>query len=156
MVIKPDAVEAGHVEDILEKLRENGMEIVQTDERFLSDEDAREMYKQHEEEVRVEHVFDQLFINWIADSFQSWFEDLIEMMTRGPCVIAIVTKGATGEDVVPELRKLVGPTDAEQAKEEEPESLRAQYGTSKLMNGVHAADSMDQAAQYEQKIWMFP
>ena len=69
-------------------------------------------------------------------------------MTSGPCHIAIVTKGETGEEVIPELRKLVGPTDAEVAKEEEPETLRALYGTSKLVNGVHAADSKDQAARY--------
>ncbi|XP_063724854.1 thioredoxin domain-containing protein 6-like isoform X3 [Symsagittifera roscoffensis] len=125
-VIKPDAVEAGHVEEILEKLRENGMEIVKSEEKQLTEEETREMYKVHEEEP--------------------WFEELIELMTGGPCHIAIVTKGATGEEVIPELRKLVGPTDAEKAKEEDPESLRALYGTSKLVNGVHAADSKEQAA----------
>ena len=51
MVIKPDAVEAGHVEEILEKIRENGFEIVQAEERLLSDEDARNMYEKHQEEV---------------------------------------------------------------------------------------------------------
>ncbi|XP_075257801.1 thioredoxin domain-containing protein 6-like isoform X1 [Convolutriloba macropyga] len=126
LVIKPDAVEAGHVEEILEKLRENGMEIVKSEEKQLTEEETREMYKQHEEEP--------------------WFEELVELMTGGPCHIAIVTKGETGEEVIPELRKLVGPTDAEVAKEEEPETLRALYGTSKLVNGVHAADSKDQAA----------
>lgn len=127
LVIKPDAVEAGHVDEILEKLRENGMEIVKSEEKQLSEEETREMYKENEEEP--------------------WFEELIELMTRGPCHIVIVTKGATGEEVIPELRKLIGPTDAEQAKEEEPESLRALYGTNKLVNGVHAADSKEQAAQ---------
>ena len=79
--------------------------------------------------------------------FQPWFEDLVELMTRGPCHVVLMTKGDTGAESVLDLRKLVGPTDANQAKEEEPETLRALYGTDNLVNGVHAADSKDQAAQ---------
>ena len=51
MVIKPDAVEAGHVDEILEKVRENGFEIVQAEERLLSETDVRTMYEKHQEEV---------------------------------------------------------------------------------------------------------
>ena len=73
MVIKPDAVQAGKVDEIVERVspynnhfsnsvceclcvchlqvRAEGMEVLAMEERLLSKEDAAEFYKQHEGSV---------------------------------------------------------------------------------------------------------
>lgn len=73
-------------------------------------------------------------------------------MTSGDSDVFVVTKGDTGEGVVGEIRTLLGPKDVSVAKEEDPESLRALYGTDTTMNALHAADSGERAARYGQKI----
>ena len=72
-VIKPDAVQAGLVDEIIEKVmtcirqvhtimcsllqfKESGMEVLHREERVLSKEEAAEFYKQHEGSVRC-HAF---------------------------------------------------------------------------------------------------
>ena len=50
-IIKPDAVEAGTVDEILAKMEAAGMEILLKEERTLTKEDAAEFYKQHEGSV---------------------------------------------------------------------------------------------------------
>ena len=38
----------------------------------------------------------------------------------GPCMTLIISKGGTGEGVIPQFRDLIGPKDVNQAKEEAP------------------------------------
>lgn len=127
LVIKPDAVRAGKVDEILETVEAKGLEVLLKEERQLTKEEAAEFYKQHE---GSEH-----------------FEELIEFMSSGPCMTLVLSKGDTGEGVVEELRELIGPTDTELAKQAAPDSLRAQYGTDSRENAVHASDSHDTAAR---------
>jgi thiol-disulfide isomerase/thioredoxin len=51
LVIKPDAVQAGKADEIIEKLTENGYTILRNEERQLTKEEAAEFYKQHETSV---------------------------------------------------------------------------------------------------------
>jgi len=44
------------------------------------------------------------------------------------------------EDSVAGLRKLVGPHDPYEAKQLNPQSLRATYGVNRVMNAVHCTD----------------
>ena len=71
------------------------------EERTLTEDEAREFYKQHEEE---EH-----------------YNDLVTFMASGPSRILVLTRGDTGEGVVTDIRNLLGPKDVEVAKEEAPE-----------------------------------
>ncbi|XP_070570053.1 thioredoxin domain-containing protein 3 homolog isoform X12 [Ptychodera flava] len=126
-VIKPDAVKAGHVDEIVEKMKAEGLEILAQEERMLTEDEARDFYSMHKDE---EH-----------------FEELVQFMASGPVHTLILTKGDTGEGVVPEVRTLIGPADVSKAKEEAPDSLRAVYGTDTITNAVHAADSDETAAR---------
>eukprot|EP00064_Thunnus_orientalis_P013006 superscaffoldBa00002062_g13043 len=50
-------------------------------------------------------------------------------------------------NVVPAWREFIGPADTEEARRENPESLRAQYGTQTLFNAVHGSEDSDQASR---------
>lgn len=56
MVIKPDAVQAGKVEEIIERVKNEGMEVIATQEHTFTKEEAAEFYKQHE--GSVSHIID--------------------------------------------------------------------------------------------------
>ena len=51
MVIKPDAVESGKVEEIVERVRSKGIEVIASKEHVFTREEAAEFYKQHEGSV---------------------------------------------------------------------------------------------------------
>lgn len=127
VLIKPDAVASGHVDNIIAKIEEHGFEILATEDKTLTEDEAREFYKQHQEE---DH-----------------YEELVTFMASGPSKILVLTRGNTGEGVVSDIRNLLGPKDIEVAKEQAPESLRAQFGTDKKMNAMHGADSAETAAR---------
>lgn len=42
-------------------------------------------------------------------------------LCSGPCMTLVLTKGETGEGIVEDIRKIIGPKDVEQAKEVAPE-----------------------------------
>lgn len=126
-IIKPDAVKAGLVDEIIAKVEAEGMEILRQEERTLTKEEAAEFYKQHE---GSEH-----------------FQKLVEFMCSGPCLTLIISKGGTGDGVIPHFRDLIGPKDVNVAKEEAPTSIRALYGTSSVMNAIHACDTSESAAR---------
>ena len=44
----------------------------------------------------------------------------------GPCMTLIISKGGTGEGVIPQFRDLIGPKDVNKAKEEAPERFVCQ------------------------------
>ncbi|XP_069108063.1 thioredoxin domain-containing protein 3 homolog isoform X5 [Argopecten irradians] len=124
-VIKPDAVQAGKVDEILEEIRAKGIEILKDEERTMTEEEASNMYT---------HLQDEDF-----------YKDLIAFMTSGPSHILVLTKGRTGENIINEFRDLIGPTSVEEAKEKQPESLRAKHGNQTYMNALHGSSSEDQA-----------
>lgn len=124
-LIKPDVVENGLVDDILAKIEEAGIEVLESQDRTLTAEEATEFYKSKSEE--------------------SFFDDLIAYVTGGPCKVLVLTKGETGEGVIDLWRQIIGPFDAAVAKDEEPESLRAIYGTDATSNGLHGSSSQDEA-----------
>ncbi|XP_066305247.1 thioredoxin domain-containing protein 3 homolog isoform X4 [Branchiostoma lanceolatum] len=127
-IIKPDAVQAGHVEDIIQRVKDAGFEILAQEERMLTEEEAREFYS---------HKADEEF-----------FDELVAFMASGPSHVLVLTKGDdTGAEVIDEWRKIIGPFDSTVAKEEAPDSLRAQYGTDKSMNALHGSDSHEMATR---------
>ncbi|CAH1788238.1 unnamed protein product [Owenia fusiformis] len=127
-ILKPDIVkEEGKVEEILQKMEEAGIEVLEKTEKQLTEEEAREFYAHQKEE--------------------EWFEELITHMTSGPSFVLVLTKGDTGENVIQGWRDMIGPTMVEDAKENAPESLRAQYGSEKYFNALHGSDSKETSAR---------
>ncbi|XP_074646770.1 thioredoxin domain-containing protein 6-like isoform X2 [Tubulanus polymorphus] len=122
-LIKPDAVSAGRVDDILAELAERGIEVLAHEERQLTDEEARDFYS-----------------NLAGEDY---YESVVELMISGPSHVLVLTKGETGENVIQDFRDLLGPKNVEEAKETAPDSLRAKFGTDNYVNAVHGADSED-------------
>ncbi|XP_055494523.1 thioredoxin domain-containing protein 6 isoform X2 [Leucoraja erinacea] len=126
-IIKPDAVAHGKADEIIMKVQEVGFEIICHEERTLTEEEARDLYQHTSEEPH--------------------FEELIHFMSSGPCRVLIISKPEGTDDVIPQWREFIGPTDVEIARQEKPESLRALYGTEKLFNAVHGCDDKEQASR---------
>ncbi|XP_064274688.1 thioredoxin domain-containing protein 3 isoform X2 [Passer domesticus] len=119
-LIKPDAAKT-HKDEIMKKVKEAGFSISKVKEQSLTREMAAQFYKDHEG--------------------KPFFDDLVNFMTQGPSVIMVLSK----ENAVEEWRKLMGPTDPEEAKKTCPESIRAQFAHDILSNAVHGASNIEHA-----------
>lgn len=117
-MIKPDAVENGHIGAILEKITGAGFKIVAMKHTQLSKRDAQEFYAIHRE--------------------RPFFGELVEFMTRGPIVAAILEK----DNAVDDFRALIGATNPAEAAEG---TIRKLYATSIGENAVHGSDSDENA-----------
>ncbi len=115
LVIKPCAVEDGHIGEIIAALERSDFTIVGMASRRLTADEARSLYDVHEG--------------------KQFFEPLIEFITSGMTVGLLLTGAG-----IPALRKLIGATDPSEA---EPGTIRALYGRSLRENSVHASDSLD-------------
>ena len=120
-MIKPDAVENGHIGAILEKINTAGFKIVAMKLTKLSKEKAEKFYEVHNE--------------------RPFFGELVAFMSRGPIVAAILEKN----NAVEEFRKLIGATNPAEAEEG---TIRNLYATSMGENAVHGYDS-DSNAEIE-------
>ncbi|MEP2059089.1 MAG: nucleoside-diphosphate kinase [Maribacter litoralis] len=118
-MIKPDAVENGHIGAILEKITAAGFKIVAMKYTQLSLRDAQEFYGVHRE--------------------RPFFGELVEFMTRGLIVSAILEK----ENAVEDFRALIGATNPADAAEG---TIRKMFATSIGENAVHGSDSDENAA----------
>ncbi|XP_064419268.1 thioredoxin domain-containing protein 6 [Latimeria chalumnae] len=126
-IIKPDVVAHGKTDEIMMKIQEAGFQILAHEEKTLTEAEACDFY-QHK-------------------SGEPYFEELIQFMSSGPCHVLIISTPEGAEDVIPTWREFIGPTDVETAKQENPESLRALYGTEKVFNAVHGSDNTEQASR---------
>lgn len=119
MMIKPDAVENGHIGNILEKVTSAGFSIKALKLTQLTVNDAESFYEVHKE--------------------RPFFGELVTFMTRGPIVAAVLEK----ENAVSDFRTLIGSTNPADAAEG---TLRKLYATSMGENAVHGSDSDENAA----------
>jgi nucleoside-diphosphate kinase len=118
-MIKPDAVQNGYIGPILEKITASGFKIVALKLTKLSLDDAKKFYSVHEG--------------------KPFFERLINFMSSGPIVAAILEK----ENAVADFRNLIGATNPENAADG---TIRKLYATSLSYNVIHGADSNENAA----------
>lgn len=118
-MIKPDAVENGHVGAILEQINASGFRIVAMKLTQMTKADAETFYAVHSE--------------------RPFFGELVEFMTRGPIVAAILEK----ENAVEDFRTLIGATNPADAAEG---TIRKRFATSMGENAVHGSDSDENAA----------
>jgi nucleoside-diphosphate kinase len=117
-MIKPDAVENGHIGAILEKINSAGFRIIAMKYTQLSRRDARKFYDIHKE--------------------RPFFDELVEFMTRGPIVSAILEK----ENAVEDFRALIGSTNPQEAAEG---TIRKLYAKDIGENAIHGSDSDENA-----------
>ncbi|MGB0896228.1 MAG: nucleoside-diphosphate kinase [Flavobacteriaceae bacterium] len=118
-MIKPDAVENGHIGAILGKINAAGFRIVSMKLTQMTTADAEAFYAVHSE--------------------RPFFGELVEFMTRGPIVAAILEK----DNAVEDFRTLIGATNPAEAAEG---TIRKLYATSIGENAVHGSDSDENAA----------
>jgi len=118
-MIKPDGVANGHIGAILDKICAAGFSIKAMKYTRLSAEDAKSFYEVHKE--------------------RPFYGELVDYMTSGPIVAAILEK----ENAVEDFRTLIGATNP---KEAAPGTIRALYAESIAANAVHGSDSDENAA----------
>ncbi len=122
-MLKPDAIENGHMGKILDTIIQAGFEIKAMKLTRLTTEQAQKFYEVHSE--------------------RPFYGELVEYMTSGPIVAAILEK----ENAVADFRALIGATDPAEAAEG---TIRKYYAESKGRNAVHGSDS-DENAEIEGK-----
>ena len=118
-MIKPDAVENGNIGAILAMINNAGFRIVSMKMTQLTTADAQEFYSIHSE--------------------RPFYGELVEYMTSGPIVAAILEK----DNAVVDFRTLVGATNPAEAAEG---TIRKLYAKDISANAVHGSDSDDNAA----------
>lgn len=119
-IIKPHAVSNGHIGPILNKIHDGGFRISAMKMLWLTKGEAQRFYDVHRE--------------------RDFFDGLVEFMTSGPIVVAILKK----ENAVEDYRKLIGTTDPAKADEG---TIRKEFAESMRANAVHGSDSDENAEQ---------
>jgi nucleoside-diphosphate kinase len=118
-IIKPDAVAAGHVGEILTLIEQAGFRILALRQARLSPREAESFYAVHRQ--------------------RPFFSSLVRFMTEGPCVLMVLER----ENAIAVWRQLMGPTDPAAAPEG---TIRKRFGTNIERNAVHGSDGADTAA----------
>ncbi len=118
-MLKPDSVEKGNIGAILNMINQAGFRIVAMKLTQMTTDDAKAFYAIHKE--------------------RPFFGELVEYMTRGPIVAAILEK----DNAVEDFRKLIGATNPAEAAEG---TIRKLYASSIGENAVHGSDSDENAA----------
>ncbi len=120
-MLKPDAIENGHMGKIIDMIIEAGFGIKALKYTQLTEAQAKAFYAVHAE--------------------RPFYGELVEYMTSGPIVAAILEK----DNAVEDFRTLIGATNPADAA---PGTIRQLYAESIGRNAVHGSDS-DENAQIE-------
>ncbi len=118
-MLKPDAVLDGYTGKIIDQIIQAGFKIQAMKLTRLSTEKAEEFYAIHKE--------------------RSFFRELIDFMTEGPIVAAVLEK----DNAVEDFRKLIGATNPANAAEG---TIRKLYAAGIERNAIHGSDSDENAA----------
>jgi nucleoside-diphosphate kinase len=113
-IIKPDAVERRKQGAILQRLLDEGFQILALKQIRLTRPQAEGFYAIHRG--------------------KGFFEELCTFMTRGPVVVAALER----ENAVQHYRDVIGATDPAKAA---PGTVRKLYGSNVGENAVHGSDS---------------
>ncbi len=117
-IIKPDAVAANHIGDIISRFEKAGLKIVAAKMLHLTSDQAKGFYAVH--------------------AHRPFFQELITFMVSGPCLIMVLE----GQDAVAKNRTLMGATNP---KEAAPGTIRADFAKTIDKNAVHGSDSAENA-----------
>ena len=111
-MLKPDSVRNGNIGAILDKIIKSGFKIKAMKFTQMTNEKAGEFYAIHKE--------------------RPFFTDLVDYMTSGPIVAAILEK----DNAVNDFRDLIGSTNPEEAEEG---TIRKMFAKSISENAIHGA-----------------
>lgn len=127
VLIKPDAVEKNIIGKIINAYEEQGLKIIA---------------------LKMEKVDKSLAeLHYAEHKGKSFYDELIEFITRGPLCALIVE----GNSCIERVRSINGSTDPKKQKEG---TIRKKYAKNMTENCVHASDSLE-SSKKEIKIW-FP
>ena len=118
-IIKPDAVAAGHIGDIIKIFESNKLTIKAARLVNLSKKEAEGFYAVHRG--------------------KGFFESLTHFMSSGPALAMVLE----GENAITRLRKLMGATNPANA---EDGTIRELYAEDIEHNAVHGSDAPETAA----------
>ena len=118
-IIKPDAVAAGHIGEIITLFEQAGIRIVAAKMLHLTQKQAEGFYAVHRE--------------------RPFFGELTTFMTEGPVLVMVLE----GENVIARNRQLMGATDPAKA---EPGTIRKRFAANIQNNAVHGSDGPETAA----------
>lgn len=118
-IIKPDAVAAGHIGDIIKIFESNQLTIKAARLVNLSKKEAEGFYAVHRG--------------------KGFFESLTHFMSSGPALAMVLE----GENAITRLRKLMGATNPANA---EDGTIRELYAEDIEHNAVHGSDAPETAA----------
>jgi nucleoside-diphosphate kinase len=118
-MIKPDAVANGHIGAILDQIIKGGFKITAMKYTYLSEKTAGKFYEVHKA--------------------RPFYGELVEFMSSGPIVAAILEK----DNAVEDFRKLIGATDPAKA---DKGTIRNLFAQSISANAIHGSDSDENAA----------
>jgi nucleoside-diphosphate kinase len=119
VIIKPDGIQRGLVGPILTRLERRGLRFAALKLMQITPELAGKHYAIHKG--------------------KSFYEPLIEFITSGPVVVAVIE----GKHAIEIVRKTMGSTNPADA---EPGTIRADFGLEIGRNLVHGSDGPDTAA----------
>lgn len=117
-MVKPDATGKNYTGEILAMITQAGFKIKAMKMVWLSKTQAQGFYAVHKE--------------------RPFFNDLVDFMSSGPVVAAILEK----ENAVEDFRKLIGATNPANAADG---TVRKKYAESVQCNAVHGSDSDENA-----------
>ena len=128
VLVKPDGVERRLIGEVISRIERKGLTVAALQLRRIDEELASQHYAEHEG--------------------KPFFESLLQFITSGPLVAAIVE----GPRAIAAVRQLAGGTDpVEQAT---PGTIRGDFALETQFNLVHGSDSAD-SAKREIAMW-FP
>jgi nucleoside-diphosphate kinase len=117
-MLKPDAVKRKLVGEIISRIEKKGYNIVEMKTMYLNEELLKEHYA---------HLADKPF-----------FPEIVQFMTSGPVIGMIVE----GNDAVAGIRRLMGPTNWQEAS---PGTIRGDFANNMTENLIHGSDSVENA-----------
>ena len=118
VIVKPDAVRRGLTGEIVARIERKGLRVAEMRTMRIERELAERLYGEHHD--------------------KPFFGDLVDFITSGDVVVARVV----GEQAVPVVRTLMGPTDPASAP---PGTIRGDFGVLIQENLVHGSDSPESA-----------
>jgi nucleoside-diphosphate kinase len=118
-IIKPDAVAAGHIGDIIKIFEANQFKIVAARLVSLSKREAEGFYAVHRD--------------------KAFFESLTNFMSSGRALVMVLE----GQNIIARLREVMGSTNPANAA---PGTIRKLYATNIERNAVHGSDAPETAA----------
>ena len=118
LLIKPDGVKRGLIGEIIQRIEQKGLKIIELKIMSVDERTAGRLYAEH--------------------ARKQFFNSLVDYIMSGP-VVAMVLEG---KNVISIVRGMVGATDPSKAMKG---TIRGDFASSVTQNTVHASDSLESA-----------